>query len=59
MLQCHLFDLPIGSDQAKSDLAAEVSLDATVKNTLIIDLNVLLFDLFKTFLQDCIRLLSN
>ena len=58
MFDGHFFDLPIGCDQAQGQLSTKVSLNASMRETFIVDLDVLLFNLVKAFLEHWIRWIS-
>lgn len=59
MLQRHLFNLPISGDQAETNFASKMSLNAPMKDTFVIDLDVLFLYLLETFLEEGMRRVSN
>ena len=55
----HFFDLPVGCDQAEADFTAEACLNTAMQNTFVIDLDILLLDLVKAFLEHGMRWVSH
>ena len=59
VLHSHFLQFPVSCDQTKSDLPAEAGLNSSVKDSLVIDLDVLLLDLVEAFLEERIRGVSD